>query len=386
MFKKTVLYLFFLLGVYSAVSAQNSQITSVIHNQHIINSTILGEKRSILVRVPTDYAKGDKKYPVIYMLDGHGSYLSMMPGILENQAWGRQIPEMILVSIQNTDRRRDLTPTDQKDKPGGGGSDKFLQFIESEVMPMIEKNYRTEPYRIFAGHSYGGLSVIYSLITRPQMFNAYIAASPYLQWDGGIVVKRAEEVFKPKKDWRKTIFITLGDEPDYVDAFNSFKDLLDKTKPQNLDYAFERYMDEVHLSTVLRTYYAGLRKIYAGWRPSRMITTAAEMENHYKKLSKKYGYEVKMLEDELRSLATDLVNKNKLAEAIDVYKRNIELFPDSLLSYGALGQTYEKAGRLKDAKVVIEKGYKLAEIRGEKQLLNYFKSDLERVSAKLKAN
>src|SRR5262245_34943060 len=106
---------------------------SVYHQRHIIKSAYLNEERSVLVRVPPGYDRSMESYPVIYMLDGHGSYLSMMPGIIESQSWGGQMPEMILVSIQNTDRTRDLTPT-KTERPNSGGGDKFLDFLQKEVM------------------------------------------------------------------------------------------------------------------------------------------------------------------------------------------------------------------------------------------------------------
>ncbi len=141
MFKNLFLSLIFTFCVLSNVFGQDAKITSVVHTQHKINSAVMGEERSVLVRVPTNYDGGTEKFPVVYMLDGHGSYLSMMPGIIENQYWGKHIPEMILVSIQNTVRTRDLTPTVDKNKKFvTGGADKFLRFIETEVIPLVEKN------------------------------------------------------------------------------------------------------------------------------------------------------------------------------------------------------------------------------------------------------
>lgn len=176
-----------------AVSAQGKPVASAIHFQHLIESKILGETRSVLVHVPESYDRGDRRYPVLYMTDAHEPQNAMIVGLTEQQAWGGTIPELIVVGIQNVDRSRDLTPTD--DGKGGkvGGASKFLQFLETEVVPLVEKNYRTQPYRVFAGHSLGGLFAVYSLVERPDLFNAYIAASPVLDWDKDYVIKRAAE-------------------------------------------------------------------------------------------------------------------------------------------------------------------------------------------------
>ncbi len=384
MLRSLFLLLIFTFCVAADVFAQDAKIPSVVHAQHKINSAVMGEERSVLVRVPPNYDGGTEKFPVVYMLDGHGSYLSMMPGIIESQSWGKQIPEMILVSIQNTVRTRDLTPTVDKNKKFvTGGADKFLQFIETEVIPLVEKNYRTQPYRIFAGHSYGGLMVVHSFLTRPDLFNAYIAVSPYLHWDNNLPVRRAEEVFKQKKDWKKTMFLALGDEPEYVSAFNSFNELLDKTKPQNFDYEFQRYPDEIHTSIALRGYNAGLRKIYAGWYPPQMNSPAA-LEAYYKKLSDKFGYQIKMPDDAFHQMAVRFGKENKLNEAIIFFKRSIELFPNNLITYGILGETYEKNGQLKEAKDIFEKGYKLSVEQSNTQPAQAFKNDFERLLTKLK--
>lgn len=384
MFKNLSLSLIFIFCAFAGVFGQDAKIPSVVHTRHKINSAILGEERSVLVRVPPGYDGGTEKFPVVYMLDGHGYYLNLMPGIIESQYAGKQMPEMILVSIQNTNRTRDLTPTVDKNKKYlSGGGDKFLQFIETEVVPLIEKNYRTQPYRIFAGHSLGGLTVVHSFLTRPDLFNAYIAVSPYLHWDNNYPIRRAEEVFKQKKDWKKTMFLALGDEPEYVAAFDSFKALLDKTKPQNFDYEFQRYMDEIHTSMPLRAYNAGLRKIYAGWYPPP-LNSAAALEAHYKKLSEKFGYQIKTPDDAYTQMGLRLARQNKLNEAIDFLKRGIELSPNAPVTYGVLAETYEKNNQLREAKDTFEKGYKLTTTQGNTQLAEAFRKDFERISAKLK--
>ncbi len=107
MFKNLSLSLIFIFCAFAGVFGQDAKIPSVVHTRHKINSAALGEERSVLMRVPPGYEGGTEKFPVVYMLDGHGYYLNMMPGIIESQYAGKQMPEMILVSIQNTVRTRD---------------------------------------------------------------------------------------------------------------------------------------------------------------------------------------------------------------------------------------------------------------------------------------
>jgi predicted alpha/beta superfamily hydrolase len=105
------------------------------------------------------------------------------------------MPPIIVVGIISKDRRKDLTPTkstiDYEGKVDtvystSGGNEHFFQFMKTELIPYIEKNYKVEPYKIFAGHSLGGITTINCMLTHSDMFNAYIAISPSLWWDNSI--------------------------------------------------------------------------------------------------------------------------------------------------------------------------------------------------------
>ncbi|HMS43175.1 MAG TPA: alpha/beta hydrolase-fold protein [Pyrinomonadaceae bacterium] len=381
-YKQFILLLLLVFAFSSAIFAQTPQGSSVVHNIHKINSQVLGEERTVIVRVPLNYNQADTKFPVVYMLDAHAPQNSMMVGIVEQQSWSGMMPEMIVVGIQNTNRTRDLTPTKTQREDSGGG-DKFLDFLEKEVIPMVEKNYRTQPFRVFAGHSLGGLMTVYAFVSRPDLFNAYIAASPVLHWDNDFVIKRAEEVFKQNKDWKKTMFIALGDEPDYVKGFNSFQDLLKKTKPKNFEYEFQQFKNDNHGSVVLPAYYAGFRKIFAGWTPPT-TGNLTDLENHYKNLSKRFGYEIKIPETMLNQVGYQLLGANRFDEAIAAFRKNVENYPNSANVYDSLAEAFEKNGQLKQAAEFYEKAYKRAEINGETQLAQTAKANFERISTKLK--
>jgi predicted alpha/beta superfamily hydrolase len=105
---------------------------------------------------------------------------------------------MIVIGITNTNRDRDLKPTIKNLKgnpnPDSGGGDNFMNFIEKELIPHIDSIYPTAPYRIFSGHSLGGLTVINTFLNNTQLFNAYIAIDPSLWWNNQALVKQAQEV------------------------------------------------------------------------------------------------------------------------------------------------------------------------------------------------
>ncbi len=225
----------FLLLFSSAAFAQAPAIPGVTTLR--LKSDVLGEERTILVRTPAGYEAGTQRYPVLYMTDGD-AHINHTGASIEFLSRNGRMSELIVVGITNTDRTRDLSPTHVKTAaaagvqfPTSGGADKFLKFIESELIPDIEKRYRVQPYRILAGHSLGGLFVVHAMLSRPELFNSYIAVSPALQWDNQVAVKRAEDFFKTRKEFDRTFYFSLGREPGPIeDAFHQFKQVLKRTR------------------------------------------------------------------------------------------------------------------------------------------------------------
>src|SRR5690606_31756899 len=181
----------------------------------VLRAEILGEARPYLVYTPPGYDAGDQRYPVIYLLDGD-AHFHHATGVAAFLAAQNRMPPAIVVGIANTDRSRDLTPTRQPQPPTSGGADRFLEFLASELIPRIERDYRTAPLRILVGHSFGGLFAVHALISRPELFDVHIAASPSLQWDGELMAKRLEPLLAGTIN--EHLYFTLGTEPAEITA------------------------------------------------------------------------------------------------------------------------------------------------------------------------
>ena len=215
-----LLNLFMLLPLVLLASAAASAQAPAVYDapeRLVVKSQVLGEERVILIRTPAGYARGSEKFPVLYMTDGD-AHIQHTSGTVSFLARNARMPEMIVVGITNTDRTRDLTPTRVERAPGNpnapgfptsGGADKFLKFIETELIPLVESKYRTMPYRALAGHSLGGLFAVHAMLTKPELFNSYIAVSPSLQWDNFEELDRVKEFFKTRKDLNRTLFTSL---------------------------------------------------------------------------------------------------------------------------------------------------------------------------------
>ena len=375
--------LLLLLVIVPCAYGQAERIASTFHFQHAIKSQAVGEDRTILVTVPNNYARSDATYPVIYMLDAHPPYNAMMAGLVEQQGWAGTMPEVIVVGIQNTNRTRDMTPT-AGDRPGaGGGAKNFLQFIETEVIPFVEKNYRTVPYRTLAGHSLGGLFTMYAFTERPDVFNAYVAASPHLQWDKNYLIKQVEESLRKRPEGNKVFFFGVGNEPDYMETFGALEELLKKAKLKNLNYEFRQFKEENHGSVVLPTYYAGLRKVYAGWEAPRN-GTLADLEDHYRTLSSRFGCTIKPPEALMNFAGYQVLRAGNTEQAIAIFRKNVASYPRSANVYDSLAEAYEKNGEIAKAREHYEKAWRMAEQSGETQLAASARANFDRIASKNK--
>jgi len=363
----------------------------------VIKSQVLGEERTVLVRTPAAYARGSERFPVLYMTDGD-AHIQHTSGTVSFLARNARMPEMIVVGITNTDRTRDLTPTRVEraaDNPNArfptsGGADKFLKFIETELIPLVESKYRTQPYRVLAGHSLGGLFAVHAMLTRTELFNSYVAVSPSLQWDNFLLIERAKEFFKARKDLNRTLFTSLGNEPgDIGDAFKLFREVLEKQQVQGFSWQAVQYEDEDHGSVVLRSHYAGLRKVFDGWQFPRDSNTGAVagglkgIEEHYRKLSERLGYSVLVPEALMNQVGYQLMGQGNMEEAVAAFKLNVERYPGSANVYDSLGEAYEVGGRFELALASYEKAHAVGRQTNDPNV-NLFKTNLDRVAARAK--
>lgn len=362
-----------------------------------LKSTVLGEDRIILVRTPAEYATNKASYPVLYMTDGD-AHMGHTASTIEFLTRNGRVPEMIVVGVTNTDRTRDLTPAKSTNKnaagelqfPTAGGANNFLKFFETELIPEIEKQYRVQPYRILAGHSFGGLFAIHAMVSKPGLFHSYVAVSPSLQWEDAEALKRAEEFLKNQKELKVTLYTSLGNEPGGIgENFDKFREVLGRTNVKGFEWQAERMDDEDHGSVVLRSHYSGLRKVFAGWQGARdpesglMVGGLKGADEHYKKLSERFGYSIQTPENLINQMGYQLIFANKPDEAIAVFKANVERYPGSANVYDSLAEAYERGGRIDLAEPLYDKARTLGEQNNDPNT-GIYKANYERVHAKLK--
>ena len=263
--KMKLLTFLFILTQFSICYAQQKRSDFIIGDKISFDSKVLNERKTIVVIPPYNYKdRPDEKYPVVYVLDP-GNNLFATFGIVNYYSDMLKImPRMIIVGIVSNDREKDYLPTPSLEQPTGGGAGKFLQFINSELVALIDSAYPANSERCIIGHSAGGLFALYALENQPELFNSFICIDPSLWYDDQACVRRMPEFLRNKRDLKKSIFISLSNEKEM--GVLPFVDVLEKYAPAGLKWDYVHYKSETHNSLGFKSICAGFEMIYQDWR------------------------------------------------------------------------------------------------------------------------
>jgi predicted alpha/beta superfamily hydrolase len=394
---KRTAFLLALLAVVAGTAAAGEPIT--IGETVTIESKIMGEERTILISTPPNYEQNQERFPVLYMTDGD-AHLTHTRGTVDFLARNGLMPSVIIVGVTNTDRTRDLTPTratitqddgSEREFPTSGGADKFLDFFEDELFPYVDSNYRTQPFRLFTGHSLGGLFALNVLFTRPSMFAAVISVSPSLMWDDELPVRQASSFFDNRKSLNATLFVAMANEEEgdpRPNRLDRLEEQLEKATTSGFEWQVMRMPEETHGSVVLRAHYWGLRKVFNGWRlPTDPETgtftgTVDDIKKHYAGLSKRFGFTIAAPENTVNQVGYQLLGRDDTKGAIAVFRYNVELYPESANVYDSLGEALENAGQLEEAMSNYARAVENAKKIGDERL-EIFTTNRDRVKEQL---
>jgi len=254
-------------GVSTAGAAASASAPLAIGETWTIDSTALGERRRINVYVPAGLPPGTA-LPLMVMPDGGmlEDFLHVA-GLLQVGAGNMTTRPFLLVGIENTERRRDLTgPTDNaRDRsiaPRVGGSAAFRQFIRTELLPEVARRYRVTQERAIVGESLAGLFVVETLVLEPDLFDIYVAIDPSLWWNDGQLLKRVA-ARPPALRSRKTLYV--AGSADFLPSLDRADVGAVFGKLPRLDFHFEAWSGETH-GTVYHP--AALKAFRAVFKPA----------------------------------------------------------------------------------------------------------------------
>jgi predicted alpha/beta superfamily hydrolase len=224
----------------------------IISKHEVMHSTVLKEDRTLRIHLPRDYQASKSHYPVLFILDAEqGIHFQRSVEILESLADREELPRLIIVGIENTNRLRDMNAVtfEYDGQSIVGGSDKFLSFIQTEVIAFVDKNYRTSNFRILFGRSASAAFSIFAMVSAPGAFDAYIASSPSFYVNNEIIRVRTRTYFASKSSFDRIFFMNLGtdDSINRIEQTRSYAGLLDDIAPSEFKWELKVMHGEGHV-------------------------------------------------------------------------------------------------------------------------------------------
>jgi predicted alpha/beta superfamily hydrolase len=270
---------------YKAAVIEGSEIS-------VLRSELTSKDYLISVSLPYGYHHEiEKKWPVVYHIDGN-TYYGMVTDIVRSMAWCGPTSDAIVVAIGYAGetqlkeawndridlRYHDLTPVqdDEQDKKRkesngrevkSGGGENFLEFINSEIIPFVESNYRVdEKKRTLAGHSLGGLFTLYAMFQNPGQFENFVACSPSIYWKGQVMLEIEKDFASKRSALPLKLFLSMGelenDEDDEYGSFNGMQRLIEQLESrryEQLKMKIRIFEDEDHCTVIAPSLAAGLK-------------------------------------------------------------------------------------------------------------------------------
>ena len=335
--------------------------------EHSIRSTVLEQERTFTVQLPPSYsAQTTNDYPVLYLLDGEHN-LGYSAPVATFLAQNSRIPEIIIVAVHSgVTRAVDYLPEYASRNGAPGQADRFLEHLAAELIPFVEENYRAAPLRLISGHSLGGTFVTYAMVERPELFQAYLAQSPYTdEAVGAPLLERLENALETTPDLDAFYYMNLGDEPDLEPNFDRMETILGGASSDTFEWIAEREAGKTHMTTRLVGQYEALESFFvADWALSQDELTAggaAGLEGHIERLSLKYGYPVLYNEQAFQQATQSFLSQRDLPSATAFARLYARDYAASATAHFMLGVALASAGDREAATVEINRAVALYE-------------------------
>ncbi|CAM3649501.1 alpha/beta hydrolase [Flavobacterium chungbukense] len=325
-----------------------------------IKSEKLGEERRITIGLPASYeANKDKKYPVLYLLDGDYLFDPFSGAVSYGNYWD-DIPEMIIIGIhQNKDGERfDDTTIDQNTGLPFEKGAKFFEFIGAELIPYIEKKYRTSPFRIIAGHDLTAGFANFYLYKETSIFNAYICLSPELA--PKMEVRIPEKFAKVKEPIFFYLSAADGDIKKIKEPIDKLNSNIKIANNPLVNYKYEVFKGTTHYTEVLHSIPSALYQIFEVYRPINSAEYndkiavlqsgyAEYLENKYNAMSQVLGVQIPVRMSDFKVIENIILRNNAYSELGKMAEIGNVNYPKAMLGEYELGLMYEKQGDPKHA-------------------------------------
>lgn len=354
-----------------------------------IDSAVLKEQRQYQVLLPENYSATSQRYPVIYRLDGADN-IPLMQQVLGRLRESHAAPDIIIVAIENTDRLRDMYPTVNQDRNGpvgvGGGAEKFLAFIEQELIPDVDKRYRTHSTRIIAGASASGVFSLYAMQQRPGLFDAHIAYSPAVWWNAGAMVERTKKWLSTQPSESTYVYMNMGNEglpmrPYYDELLSAFS----THESRNIRLIVDQHPGVSHgLTSTAGIFHAYQSFFMSKAFPRENVTSDMQViDDYYQRLGKQWGVEPTPPENVVRELGYYFNWQQQPDLAMQLFMHNMSHHPNNPDAITGVVYGYERQKKLSKALIYAKQA--LAVATEDLPYYDYFVENVERLESKIPA-
>jgi tetratricopeptide (TPR) repeat protein len=326
----------------------------VLGKYRVIHSQILDEDRLLFVHLPRGYEDTQLAYPVMYLLyvDIY-NYFADAAIITEKLGGTGEIPPVIIIGVANTNRYRDLLPVKTRGRNEAGGSENFLRFLEEELIPHVDKTYRTKNFRILASPQAAAVFSLYALITKPGLFNAFLSENPFMNPENAaFLYPKTEQFIKNAESLKCFLYIKCetNERSQDLEYAEKLAQLLESETPEGFRFKVEFRKPSGYFISPM-PFQKGLRILFSGHKlPEDFQTNSVtDITDYYKNLSEEYGFKVDPPFLTLTFEGDKLNREGKAKEAIEVFELMLNLNPRSLNALFQLGETYRRLGNFQKA-------------------------------------
>lgn len=272
----------FVLGLVAPALPAADHPPHVIGNSElrVLPKTAAGRHYQLSVGLPASYARQpERRYPVVYVTDGYWDFqkLDAIRGAL---LFDKVVPEFIIVGLgyagDNLNygqlRSWELSPVTRNGDPNTGHAAEFLQTIETEIIPFIEREYRADPqHRVLAGASLGGLFTLYSMYTKPELFQAWIAVTPAVVLGNDWLLEQEAKFAAAGRVLKGRLHVSMGENEGvgFISAILRYNARVQSRKYPDLAYSFRIIDGERHSGMQLEAYNRGIRFVFEPLAPER---------------------------------------------------------------------------------------------------------------------
>jgi predicted alpha/beta superfamily hydrolase len=330
-----------------------------------VNSQKLGEKREIKIQLPRNYEQNsEKRYPVVVVLDG--DYLfEPVAGMVDYYSYWKDIPEMIVVGINQDGIRMEDTSYGENSLPADKGA-KFFEFIGMELLASLDQKYRTANFRMIVGHDFTANFINYYLLKQNPIFKGYINLSPDLAPEVANWVTEALETSETKK-W---FYLATSNEdiPALKSGIASFDNQLKNINNKLVSYKFEEFTGESHYSMVGKAIPSAISSMFEIYRPistkdyneillQTSISPTQYLTEKYESIEELYGLKRQISINDFMAVH-NAIEKTRNWEAYkDLYKLAFDHYPGTMLGTFFEARHEEETGNPKKAMRMYQNAY-----------------------------